>query len=308
MLQSIGKAIAIIFLVVLLIQISFQQTISVARNSQDPIQSIVNLSHIPIGDGKISDAPVRGSVWSCRKRFRQNVGAHAQGDWIKSDGTYDFLAKPIVDGKVLFPHAFQIKTMGNERLILSNDFPNHPTGRFPISPQDDAYQYDRNPHKITEREFRLALPKDPEVAEEASCVRMGAIGVLLSGGAVFNALDARGEDAVAHEIQDACQGHPERNGTYHYHSLTTCLEKIDKAPSTQHSALVGYAIDGFGIYGRRGERGKQLTNADLDECHGHTHSIVWDGKKRNLYHYHATWEYPYTVGCFRATPIQLSRR
>ncbi|HAJ61709.1 MAG TPA: hypothetical protein DCP31_22720 [Cyanobacteria bacterium UBA8543] len=66
-------------------------------------------------------------------------------------------------------------------------------------------------------------------------------------------------------------------------------------------------MDGFGIYGHRGEGGKVLTNADLDACHGHTHPIEWDGKQVNLYHYHATWEYPYTVGCYRGTAADLKR-
>ena len=48
-----------------------------------------------------------------------------------------------------------------------------------------------------------------------------------------------------------------------------------------------------------------LTNADLDECHGHTHTITWDGKAVVMYHYHATREFPYTVGCFRgASPAR----
>ena len=38
---------------------------------------------------------------------------------------------------------------------------------------------------------------------------------------------------------------------------------------------------------------------DLDECHGHTHEILWDGKRVVMYHYHATWDFPYTIGCLR---------
>lgn len=45
-----------------------------------------------------------------------------------------------------------------------------------------------------------------------------------------------------------------------------------------------------------------MTNADLDECHGHTHTIDWDGARVAMYHYHATWEFPYVVGCFKGTP------
>ncbi len=137
-------------------------------------------------------------------------------------------------------------------------------------------------------------------AATPTCLPGGAIGVLLTGSVFFDALDGEGRDALAHETQDLCQAHPEPSGEYHYHSLTTCLSD----PGTGHSALLGYARDGFGIYGVRGENGETLTNADLDACHGHSHSITWDGQTVTLYHYHATNEYPYTLGCFKGTPIK----
>ena len=266
----------------------------------------VDLKHLPIGDGRVSVQPKTGYVWSCRTRFRSTAGAHASGDWIQADGTYNLTAKPTVDGAVRWPGQFTITQQNNIRTITSNRLPKSVTGKFPISPKDDAYAYDRNPNSIKAQAYQITLPAMPEVAQESSCLPMGAIGVLLNGGYFFNALDERGEDAVAHEIQDSCQGHPEKGGAYHYHSLTSCLEAQCKA----HSALVGYAFDGFGIYGHCGENGKVLTNADLDSCHGHTHEITWDGKKQKLYHYHASWEYPYTVGCYRGqpNPVQITSR
>jgi len=103
---------------------------------------------------------------------------------------------------------------------------------------------------------------------------------------------------VAHEARDHCQGHPERTGQYHYHSLTGCLDD----GGSGHSALMGYAFDGFGVDGPRGEDGAELSDADLDACHGHTHTITWDGHTAEMYHYHATAEYPYTLGCFKGQP------
>jgi len=41
-----------------------------------------------------------------------------------------------------------------------------------------------------------------------------------------------------------------------------------------------------------------ITNAQLDECHGHTAPVMWDGKMTNIYHYHLNREYPYSIGCF----------
>jgi len=121
---------------------------------------------------------------------------------------------------------------------------------------------------------------------------------MLSGAVFFNALDAAGLDAVAHEMRDWCGGHPQSTGLYHYHAHPACFNDL----SFGHSKLLGYAFDGFGLFGLTGESRAPLTNADLDACHGHTHSVPWDGKWRDLYHYHATHEYPYLIGCYRGTP------
>jgi ribonuclease BN (tRNA processing enzyme) len=264
----------------------------VAAQSVDP-------SRLPLGDGRVSSSPVRGSVWSCNDEFPGGGGAHVVGPWIRPDGTYDFTAKPTVDGAVTWPHQFRISLAGATRKLSGNDLPDHPTGVFPIGRGDDAFNYDRNPNSIQAQNFSLDMPANPAVAARSSCLPMGPIGALISGGYIFNALDLRGQDAVAHEIQDGCQGHPQMSGAYHYHNVSSCIDD----PGTTHSRLLGYAFDGFGIFGKRGEGGRPLSNADLDECHGHTHDIEWDGRTISMYHYHATWEYPYTLGCFRGSPL-----
>jgi hypothetical protein len=261
----------------------------------------VDFTHLAVGDGKRSTSPVRGSVWPCPSPGGGG-GAFKDGPWFNGDGTFNLKAKAIVDGNVTWTSVFTQSLQGALRGVSGNGLPSHGTGTYPISPSDDAYQYDRNPNSIRGQQLGWNLPATPTVAAKPSCVGMGAIGVLLSGSVVFNALDAEGRDAVAHEVQDACQGHPERSGMYHYHSVTDCLSD----PGTGHSALAGYALDGFGIFGHRGEHGETLTSADLDECHGHTHTITWNGQSVVMYHYHATWEYPYTVGCYRGTPIQTA--
>lgn len=254
----------------------------------------MDLTRLPIGDGHISNQAAQGSVWPCRTDGFGTLRTHG-GPWIHGDDTYDFHNKPFASGEVMWPSELTIVLEGDTRKITGNALPSHPTAIFPKSKSDPTWQYSPNPHPVLAQTVLRELPATPEVAAKASCVPLGPIGISLTGGLLFNALDANGQDAVAHEIQDSCQGHPTRNGAYHYHNLTTCLE--DK--NTGHSALTGYAFDGFGVYGHRGEQGEELTNADLDECHGHTHAIEWDGKTANMYHYHATWEYPYTVGCYK---------
>jgi hypothetical protein len=257
-----------------------------------------DLTALPVGE-TVTEATV-GSLWSCQSDFDETGPGGGDGPWLNGDGTWDATAKYSVDGQVDWPDAeLTITKQGGTRVITTNDLPTfHPTGEFPISADDDAYQVDRNPSSITEQDFTLEIDATPELADEPSCVG-GEVGILKSGVVLYNAIDALGRDALVYEVQDDCDGHPNNNG-YHYHSASDCvLDELDSG--TGHSKLIGWAFDGFGIYGNRGEDGEELLSADLDECHGHTHEVKLNGKKQEIYHYHASVDYPYTVGCFRGT-------
>jgi hypothetical protein len=256
----------------------------------------ISLSAIPLGDRKISTAPQAGYVWSCQQNL--SFVSPSTGPWIGAT-TWDATAKPAVQGGVSWTVQFSASQGTTTRHISSNGEPYHTTGVFPIASTDPAYAYDKNPNHIAAQSDSYDVPENPTIAATSSCVPRGTIGFLISGAALYNALDGGGNDAVAHELQDACHGHPDQSSTYHYHDITPCIPD----PGTGHSTLVGYALDGFGIYGNRGENGEALTDADLDACHGHTHTITWDGVQVSMYHYHATREYPYTVGCYRGTPV-----
>ena len=43
----------------------------------------------------------------------------------------------------------------------------------------------------------------------------------MSGIPIYSAFDAGGRDAVATEVQDGCDAHPEITGQYHYHYVAT---------------------------------------------------------------------------------------
>jgi len=256
---------------------------------------------LPIGDGKITSAPKKGYVMRCGSVGFFGGGAFKDGPWIHTDGTWDSTAKATVEGDVAWKnYKYEIKLEDGKRKLIGNGLPSHHTGVFPIRPDSEAFKYDRNPNSINESQIVFGLPLTPQIADSPSCLTPGPIGVMKTGVAIFDGLDAQGKDAAAHEVQDKCDGHPERTSQYHYHNLSRCLD--ENHIKGQHSELVGYALDGFGIFGLYGENGKELTDADLDECHGHTHEILWDGRAVNMYHYHATREYPYTLGCFKGTP------
>ena len=262
--------------------------------------STLDVKALPLGDGKVSSEPRRGYVYACMSSFRGG-GARHVGNWIHGS-TWDETQKIHVRGDVSWPQAYiSIRPDGDRRLITSNALPDdHTTGVFPVQRDDPAFQIDRNPNAIKAQTISLALPLMPVVAADSSCVPMGMIGVALDGVPFFNALDDAGRDAVAHEVQDGCDGHPQHRGEYHYHGPSPCMKSM-----TDNNTLIGYALDGFGIYSMYDENGKELTNSDLDECHGRVSHIIWDGKPVEMYHYVLTREYPYTVGCFRGTEARI---
>jgi hypothetical protein len=256
---------------------------------------------LPLGDGKLSTSPRQGYLFSCMQRFDPDAGgADADVPWIRGDRWYP-AEKAVVEGSVHWPGArITVTREGDHRVVRTNDLPDHPTGIFPVQPDSAAWRWDRNPNRIRAQDIMLTLPADPQPATTPGCVG-GEAGFMLTGALLFSAIDAGGRDAVAHEAQDRCNGHPQRAGQYHYHGPSACM-KDDAGAAGKHSDLVGYALDGFGIFGIYGENGRELHSADLDECHGHTHVILWDGKPRLMYHYHLTSDFPYSVGCLRGTP------
>ncbi|HEX4111107.1 MAG TPA: hypothetical protein VH020_01095 [Stellaceae bacterium] len=107
----------------------------------------VDLTHLPLGDGKIAHEPKRGWIWACRIDPGAG-GAWRDGPWIKPDGTYDFTKKAIVPGDVKWPSHYVMTLAAGRRRFTTNDFPDHGTGIFPIPPDSEAFQYDRNPNRI----------------------------------------------------------------------------------------------------------------------------------------------------------------
>lgn len=263
----------------------------------------INPAAIPLGDGYVSTSPRVGYVDSCVTSFPALGGASVVGPWIDTaTKTWDSLTKVAVEGSVRWLQArFTVTVSGDRRIITGNDLPiDHGTGIFPIRTSDPAYAYDRNPNTITAQSISWPLPLDPVAAKTPSCLGLGPVGVLDDGVYLFDALDGEGRDAAAHEVLDgSCQEHPEMAGVLHHHTVPSCL----RSQATGRSTLVGYAADGYGIYVERSATGALLTNTGLDACHGRTSKVLWNGSEQVIYHYDATLEYPYTVGCYHGTPI-----
>ena len=262
----------------------------------------MDLHRLPLGDQRYTTAgPQRGAVWVCRAPVGGG-GAFTQGPWINAGaGSWDATEKVQVDGDVRWDSLFTHTRRGSSLVLSGNGLPPR-SGTFPIAPTDDAYSYDRNPNSIRPYTLQVDLPYNPSKAASRSCVS-GAVGVAVDGVPFFNGFDAGGRDAVATEVQDRCNGHPQMTGQYHYHGLSSCL---DWGSRKTKSELVGWAFDGFGIFVERDSKGRMLSSADLDSCHGRTSKVRWHGRERRIYHYVATLDFPYTVACYRGAPVRTA--
>ena len=120
---------------------------------------------------------------------------------------------------------------------------------------------------------------------------------------------------TAVESVDACIGHPQGTGLYHYHMLPPCLvnaanidtKTVCNSVSACTDDLKGYALsaytatskqitilgiakDGHKIIGPYDDSGELINCSTLDVCNG----MTLDGS----YVYVYTNTFPYTVGCF----------
>ena len=277
------------------------------------------LTTIPI-KGSVAD-PAKNTFYLCPgPETIMDGGPFAP--WVDSD-TYriDTNAITFIDGSVAVEGNFCVETSATQRRLFGNGLPNHNIGTFPIEVGSDAYSYYGglpcplgcfvsaadiaiNPYTLD-----ITVPKNPVYNPTPTCIGTITTGVATPvTGAAFHVEYANGaadrpNNPIALLPLDSCFGHP-INNAYHYHAKSwTCFPNQGKA--NKHSPLFGYALDGFGIFGPRSLEGKLITNNDLDECHGHIHDIDWDGKKVKMYHYHLNTEYPYSIGCFRGTPVSM---
>jgi hypothetical protein len=275
--------------------------VSASENIWKTISAAIDPRNLPLGSGKyVTSGPKRGYFFTCdRKMYEMTTvfGATKTGSWVHGN-TFDITSKPSVQGNVVHAGTFQISTSGTNRVFLGNGLPmGVTTGVFPTASSDPAYEYDRNPTGLKEQTVSFSVPLNPVEANQPTCTGL-ELGITLDGVELSSGLDSSGRDEMAYEMMDDCSGMTQPGGLFHRHALSNCIPHIH-----DHNALVGYALDGFGIFSPYDKDGKEFSTADLDECHGITSPIEWNGVVTNMYHYVLTRDFPYSVSCFRGTPV-----
>lgn len=117
-----------------------------------------------------------------------------------------------------------------------------------------------NPNTPTDQQFTFKFPLNPTQATTKTLVPLGHVGLWLNGVSVYNADDGQSYNSLgvwrrnAYVFEgisfDSCVGHADGSGEYHHHVNPKCL--YDYSKTDVHSPLLGFAFDGFPIYGPHG--------------------------------------------------------
>lgn len=193
-------------------------------------------------------------------------------------------------------------------IFTTPDLPNHTSTYWETS--NALYEpyngtnpnFNQNPNLITEQNIVFTIPLQPVAAETNEETRLGPIGISRNGVVFFNQYAGPDNQPLTSEINsfDQAAAHPTGAGIYHYH-----IEPLFLTEDFGADAFLGLLADGFAVYGPM-ENGEEITNADLDEFHGHISATTEfpDG----VYHYHITSEDPYiNGGGYYGTPGNISR-
>ncbi len=108
----------------------------------------------------------------------------------------------------------------------------------------------------------------------------------------FNPFNADNQDAT--DFMDFCCGHPNPFGQYHYHKYPICVNTPWSDDGEAHSPLLGFAFDGFPIYGPYESKGVMARDlAEENKLNGF--NMHYDAQRG--WHYHVTpGLFPYIIG------------
>jgi len=184
------------------------------------------------------------------------------------------------------------------------------------------------PHSLSPQSLTVKFPRSPKVAANPTNVvnMLGTAGVTVSGLLIYPItegaipVESAFGDPYYNKMLDSCGGHTGPANEYHYHVLMTIA-----ICNLKNTAVLGYAIDGFPIYGPTGCLNVKCTQKAAVKSGyvqiGNPQKNVWDAYKYSAtpsstvldecngrvqpdgtYGYHATLSFPYIIGCFKGTP------
>lgn len=172
--------------------------------------------------------------------------------------------------------------------IRSNTYPNHEvmTGITATNEQIP----------VPALNYAAPIKLSPKKAQTKTTID-AALGVAVNGVPIYD-YSSQGEldvnhydsqhDTVALGQLDNCGGHAGRGDDYHYHASPTCM--INTMKNQKSDAIIGWAYDGYPLYGNQKPDGSDIANGELDVCNGQADETFG-------YRYHTSTTPPYIIQC-----------
>lgn len=148
-------------------------------------------------------------------------------------------------------------------------------------------------------EYAAPVLLDPKL-NGTPLTRDAALGVAVNGVPIYD-YTGGGEmseaDLKHHQVRhdtlqtgqlDVCGGHAGRGDDYHYHVAPICM--MNQMENAGPDAIVGWAFDGFPIYGDTNPDSTAIVEGTLDVCNGQIDDTFG-------YRYHTSQDAPYIVQC-----------
>lgn len=147
--------------------------------------------------------------------------------------------------------------------------------------------------------YAAPIPLQPSL-ESSPITRDAALGVAVNGVPIYDYTgggEMSAEDLYHHQTRhdtlltkqlDVCGGHAGRGDDYHYHVKPTCM--VEKMANAGDDAIIGWAFDGFPIYGDNNPDGTPIADGVLDVCNGQKDDTFG-------YRYHTSEDAPYILQC-----------
>ncbi len=299
------------------------------------------------GDGSNKDQGDDMDVGSGVTDITDAILSQRSGDCADYAGTYEASVMDINRG-LDFRGSLTISADSTACAIVSNNIPNH---NF----NDPSAHFATDASEVTQS---FSIPRNPQMAAEKTALSQRLYNAVMLNGVPLDLLSAgcyRPDSPMADadgNVPIGCleddpwlldplgtdhgfgtdehNAHTQPDGSYHYHGNPAAL--FDDDPGPAGSPVIGFAADGFPIYGsyfvdpdtgelrkarsgwtlKSGERPAggdspggdydgtyvadwEFTGAgDLDECNG----MLVDGQ----YGYFVTDAYPWVLGCLNGTP------
>lgn len=202
-----------------------------------------------------------------------------------------------------FADKVEVRCESGQALLISDTYPDHPMMTGIVGSNEQV--------PVPAKDYAAPVPLAPVLGDTPQ-TRDAALGVAVNGVPIYDYTgggEMTLEELYHHQTQhdtlqtqqlDECGGHAGRGDDYHYHVKPKCM--IDQMKNKGDGAIIGWAFDGYPIYGDNNPNGTPIPEDVLDVCNGQPDATFG-------YRYHTSEDAPYIVQClmgevvdFRALP------